>query len=138
MKHATTIFALCVLLIGLVSACATAREVEGKGKGSVLNPVIADMPHGQREYLKRLRSKNGERVPYRFEDSVLGPEGRILDRFILDVPEHFLRGGSFLDSMFGSDRQLRIYMDMYHPGKRDLESVPGFDLVKDPTEKKPE
>ncbi len=140
MKTGMISVTLCAFVcIGAVPSCATAREVEGREKGSVMNPVLCDMPAGQRDYLKRLRSKNGERVPYRFEDSVLGPEGRILDKFLLDTPEHFLRGGSFLDSLFGgSDRQLRIYMDMYHPGKRDMESIPGFELVKDPPERKPE
>lgn len=105
-------------------------------KGSVENPVKADMPSGQRRYLKLLRTEEGEEIQFEYEDSVLGLDGTILDRFKVRNPaadkDNRNPWAQFVD-LFKDEPEVpsyfRIYMDMYHPGILDNEPIPGFTLL---------
>lgn len=127
-----------LLLISAAAECTTFTEMTPPAKGSVLNPVRCDMPMGQREYLKRLRTKKGDKVDYEYLDSVMGPDGHILDRFLIANPDSAHDDRSpfeiIADEMREKPklpRKFRIYMDMYRPGERDDEPIPGFSLLKD-------
>ncbi len=128
-------FSYCIFI---VSSCTTFVDIKGRQKGSVDNPVLCDRPEGEREYLKRLRSPEGDPVSYEWLDAVLGPQGHVLDRFRILNParKNDTRsiGTKFLD-LFREEPKLppafRIYMDMYRAGQRDKEAVPGFILLEE-------
>lgn len=121
----------------LLGSCATIPEPHAGEIGSVHNPVRADMPEGERIYLKRLRTVKGNRVIYNYSGAIMGPEGRILDRFILfphpkrESCEGFLL--LFAD-LFRSEpdcpTRMIIYMDMYHPGYQEKEPVSGYETLQ--------
>lgn len=122
-------------LMFFVEGCATYKAIEPPGRGSVLNPVRCDGPEGERSYLKRLRGPNDELVEYKYIDSILGPEGRILDIFSISNPAAGRRGdvmkavGEAIVSDPEQPPAYRIYMDMYHPGVFDSEPIPGYKLI---------
>lgn len=129
-------------LLLFLTCCQTYVDVRAGAKGSVENPVLCDQPEGQRRYLNLLRGPDNERIEYDYLDSVPGPEGRILDRFQLENPARKTdtRGvfAKLLDYLISNPVvpvHFRIYMDFYHPGKIDLEPVPGYKLAESQEQK---
>ena len=122
-------------LLLLLASCHTYTDIPAGAKGSVDNPVLCDLPAGERRYLNLLRGKEGEPVQYEYLDSVAGPKGRILDRFQIENPlrKKDPRGplSKMLDYIIADPVvpiYFRIYMDFYNPGKEDQEPVPGYVL----------
>ncbi|MBX9606361.1 MAG: hypothetical protein K2Y51_09055 [Gammaproteobacteria bacterium] len=105
---------LCLLMLALcVAHGANARADD---LGTVARPVQADMPWGEREYIMRLRCPGGDEPGFERVGSFgEGPHGHILDGYKLTCGQ--------TESM--------IYIDMYHRGHREQESVPGFTLLRD-------
>ena len=83
--------------------------------GSRSNPVRAQMPAGQHEYLMRLRCKNGQAPKFQRRGSIgRGPYGNMLDGYMVECQ--------------GSEPKM-VVMDMYHRGYRELAPVPGFTVL---------
>ena len=110
------------------ASCASVVYIDPPQKGSVANPVRCDMPLGQRDYLKRLRSEDNRKIAYEYVEAVLGPEGRILDIFKIENPA-FRKGSGLFGENPENPRHFYIYMDMYHPNVRDMEAIPGYRLL---------
>ena len=158
-------FALFLTLATLPFACVSFVDLPPRAKGGVENPVLCDSPECQRNYLRRLRppQKRGNEkrsdesrlaknrvdenfLYYEYSDVILGPKGKLLDRFIINNP---LDGSSedprgpwdvFMDLFRDTPLvppAFRIYMDMYNPGVMDTKPVKGFRLIelKDALEK---
>ncbi|RKR03105.1 hypothetical protein [Maricaulis maris] len=94
-----------------------ARAAQRYPLGSWDNPVRASGPGGQREYLSRLRCADGQ-TP-RFER--LGNFGAGIYRSIVD--------GYQLDCGSAQPGRVEVYMDMYHPGYREMLPVAGFFIM---------
>ena len=121
-----------VLLLALVSAPgATADAQTTAALGSQENPVRAEGPTGEREYLTRLRCPSGS-VPNFERIGSFAPtsDGHIIDGYQVlcdrPLPERaaVLRGESTPDLV-------TIYIDMYHDGYREMAAVPGFTVLPD-------
>lgn len=83
--------------------------------GSRDNPVRADMPRGQQEFLLRLRCPEGDAPAYQRQGSVgPGPHGGILDLFELRC---------------ASGARHAIHIDMYHRGYRETGQLPGLTVL---------
>ena len=83
--------------------------------GSERNPVRADMPAGQRQYLARLKCADGSTPDAERVGSFgSGPYGTIIDGYSLTCA--------------GVTRDDLVYMDMYHPGHVEAEAVAGFTI----------
>ena len=131
---ANSIF-LTVLVLLLSFGCATPVDLRSPAKGSPENPVRCDGPEGERIYLRQLRDDSGKKIKYKYLDSVMGGEGKILDRFELENPAFANQQRGIFESFLGLFRTdpdkpstYRIYMDMYNPGYFDKEPVRGFQL----------
>lgn len=131
-----------IWLLLLLASCQTYTDIPAGAKGSVDNPVLCDLPAGERRYLNLLRTKEGEAVPYEYLDSVAGPKGHILDRFQIENPLRKKDPRSVFSKLLDyvlTDPVVpiyfRIYMDFYNPGKEDTEPVPGY-LLGQPAEAK--
>lgn len=118
-------------------SCASYVDLPPRAVGGVENPIRADLPEGQRLYLKKLRTPEGAKVRYEYLDAILGPEGRVLDRFRVDNPAYARAKRSFFQELFDHLRtdpkiplSFRIYLDMYHPGVNDTRTPPGFRLLE--------
>jgi len=85
--------------------------------GSETNPVLADMPPGQRAYLGRLRCSDGQGPLF----SRIGSMGIRHSSHVVD--------GYGVTCASGQPPQTTIYMDMYHPGHVEARPVPGFTIV---------
>ena len=126
-----------ILAVFLLSfGCAGYVDVAPKAIGGVENPILCHLPEGERFYLKKLRTPDGGRVHFEYLDAVLGPEGRVLDRFSVANPAHIKSRRSlwaeFLDLLRTDPllpRAFRIYLDMYHPGVEDGRVPSGFTAV---------
>lgn len=82
--------------------------------GSKANPVRADEPQGQREYLSRLRCQDGSRPNYKRAGNVgPGVYGYIVDAYVVNCGD-------------AAPGNTEIYMDMYHGGYVEQELVKGF------------
>jgi len=126
---------LSVLLFS--SSCMTSVDIRA-GTGSPDNPVKCESPESEREYLKSLRSASGDPVLFEFLDSILGPDGQILDRFRLENPASKTDTRGFFTRLFDAlsvdpdvPAFFRIYMNMYHPGAREMTPPPGFVFLKE-------
>lgn len=134
-KHTTTI-----LVVFALAACATppkrpgdaipdavklrramavyqqAPSVAVTGElGTPGNPVRVLMPEGEREYLHRLRCRNGRPPVFeRTGSGGFGPYGKILDHYAVQCE--------------GEDTTITITMDMYHCVE-ETRAVAGFDIV---------
>ncbi len=85
--------------------------------GSRENPVRADTPIGQHQYLNRLRCENGNAPIFdRIGNFGLGVFGTIIDGYTVECE------GSAPASTI-------IYMDMYHEGYSEPEAVQGFTIT---------
>lgn len=105
----TALFAAALIAAPGAAAAATL--------GSEAKPVHADMPAGQRAYLRRLRCADGNAPTYQRAGNVgPGPDGHIVDLYEVLCA----------DSEPGRSE---IYMDMYHGGHVEDEAVPGFAIV---------
>ncbi|MBD0324931.1 MAG: hypothetical protein ICV68_00785 [Pyrinomonadaceae bacterium] len=92
------------------------KKVSG-ALGTKDNPVRCDSPRGERQYLNRLRCKDGNPPAYeRIGSFAPGPYGNILDGYNVKCD--------------GSDEVI-IFMDMYHDGYVEKEAVPGFTIVNE-------
>lgn len=82
--------------------------------GSKQNPVRAEGPSGQRDYLMHLRCPEGRAPTFERGGSVgLSPYGSMMDVYQVTCdapPTH------------------SIYMDMYHPGYVESQAVAGFSI----------
>jgi hypothetical protein len=100
---------------GQLSA-AERTEVEKHPLGSVQNPVLAQGPAGENEYLARLRCPEGKQPFFERSGSVAEPSpyGSIMDVYevVCDAPPKH-----------------DVFIDMYHPGYVELRAVPGFTIV---------
>ncbi len=132
-------FPVLLLLLLPLAGCHTVASLPPSRKGGLLNPVKADGPEGERHYLNRLRRPDGKRVRYRYEKPVPGPEGSVLDRFLLDAKGVSVCPLSPLEMVADQLRSeprcplyYRIYMNMYHPHTSDDEAPPGYRLLVAP------
>lgn len=92
--------------------------IDAEPFASAKNPVKADMPAGQREYLARLKCPDGQRPEFHRGGSVgIGPYGRMIDVYVVKC----------------SSFEANIYMDMYHPGYREHRAPEGFTIDPPPT-----
>lgn len=132
---------ITILAVGLLfgANCKAFVELVPPAKGSVENPVLCDMPAGQRRYLNLMRGKDGSEISYEYFDSVPGPKGRVLDRFLVENPLRKLDQRGVFAQLFDYliadpvvPPYFRIYMDLYNPGVLDTEPVPGYVLQVDP------
>ena len=109
-----------VLIMGLAVAITGCATMAGEGSGALgseSNPVLADMPPGQRAYLARLRCSDGQ-MPLA---SRIGSMGVHHSSHVID--------GYGVTCASGQPSQTTIYMDMYHSGHVETRAVPGFTLV---------
>lgn len=99
---------------------ARAEQIEAAQEfplGSWRNPVRAEMPPGQQEYLNRLRCSDGSAPTYERRGNLgEGVFGTIVDIYDLSC-------GS------AEPATAEVVMDMYHEGYTEFEAVPGFDIV---------
>ena len=85
--------------------------------GSAENPVRADGPPGQREYLSRLRCADLSRPAFqRLGSAGMSPFGGVVDIYEVRCAGNENPASS-------------IYMDMYHSGYRETQAVSGFGIV---------
>lgn len=119
----------------LATSCASYVDIKSPAKGSVDNPVLCDMPLGQQVYLRRLQGPKGEKIQYEYLDAVIGPKGKVLDRFAISNPTYESSRRNIIDIIADFFRktpllpaEFRIYMDMYNPGVLDPVPVPGYQL----------
>ncbi|RBP53655.1 hypothetical protein [Arenicella xantha] len=89
--------------------------------GSQYNPVRADGPSGQREYLSRLVCSNGMSVAdfYRLGSAGPSPYGFILDMYMVKC-----------DTDAGLVEH-EVYLDMYHKGYLETNAAEGFSIVNE-------
>lgn len=122
------------MLILLAVSCSTYVDIRNPEKGSPVNPVLVNMPEGEHAYLGRLSLADGSQINYEYDEPVIGMDGHILDRFLIELPERRCQEdlwGLFID-LFRTyphcpDR-LGIYLDMYHPESEELFPPSGFTL----------
>ena len=131
------LFLFAGFLIFTFFSCITPPFIPSPGKGSISNPVRCDMPEGQRSYLQRLTDEKGRRVYFRYIDSVLGPEGHILDIFEIYLSARRkaedARKETSVIEMWKKELyrgNFRIYMDMYNPNVTDDEPVFGLRFLE--------
>lgn len=87
--------------------------------GSRQNPVKCDGPLGELQYLRRLRGPDGQPVRFqRLGDVGSGVFGHLVDLYLVESQDGIV--------------QREIYMDMYFPGYRENQAVPGFSLSDAP------
>ncbi len=131
-------FVIFFLSFFLLWSCRTFLPPPRGLPGGIENPIRADMPLGERVYLKSLRTAAGERVEYFYRGAILGSSDQVLDEYLISPhPEKsnctlsffdWLRD-QFSDSPRCPDSML-IYMDMYHPGYAEQSLVPpGFSIA---------
>ncbi len=86
---------------------------DAKPLGDFENPVRCDDPGGERYYLARLVDPDGQEIDFsRIGSFGVGPYGNILDGYRVTV----------------GDRELRVFMDMYHRGYYEERPIKGFYL----------
>jgi TPR repeat protein len=84
--------------------------------GARANPVRADGPPGERQYLSRLRCPEGDAPLFERAGSVGdGPYGRILDLYELRCA--------------GAASSVSVHIDMYHPSHFEHSPLPGFNIL---------
>lgn len=77
----------------------------------------AALPEGQRAYLARLRcADGGAPKSQRVGNFGIGVYGNIVDGYAVDCGD-------------AAPGQVRIFMDMYHPGHVEPRAVPGFTIT---------
>ena len=99
----------------LLSGCATTGEPSSvSGLGARNNPVKADMPPGQRDYLSRLRCSDGKAPAFERQGSVgMANDGHVVDGYAVTC---------------AGATSVVIHMDMYHQGYQETRAVQGFTL----------
>lgn len=118
-------------LLGLLTATATTGHAQSAASplGSRDNPVRAEGPAGEREYLTRLRCPSGA-VPNfeRIGSFGSGVDGHILDGYevLCDRP---LPDPDTLPRSELAPGAVEIFLDMYHDGYREMAAVPGFTVL---------
>lgn len=84
--------------------------------GAFENPVRANMPPGQRAYLRRLRCSDGQAPSFEREGNFgSGPYGSIVDGYRVDCGD-------------AEPGEVMVYMDMYHRHVEN-EAPPGFTII---------
>jgi hypothetical protein len=108
----------CSLLATISTSGVNAQDIKldlTAPLGTRSNPVRAQMPPGQREYLMRLRCENGQAPKFDRSGSIgRGPYGNILDGYTVECP--------------GSEPKI-VVMDMHHRDYREMTPVPGFTVL---------
>ncbi|MCO1334610.1 hypothetical protein MO867_09690 [Microbulbifer sp. OS29] len=104
------------LMLGVSCIEPDLDEIVKHPLGSPGNPVRADGPAGQREYLSRLVCTNGEPVSEfkRTSSAGMGPWGFILDSYVVLCDTH------------QGVIEHNVYLDLYHKGYRETEVAEGF------------
>lgn len=96
---------------------AKLAEASAHPLGSKENPVRAEGPAGQRAYLARLRCSDTSRPTFNRAGSAgISPYGNIVDIYIVNCSN-------------AEPAESNIYIDMYHRGYVETESVPGFGII---------
>ena len=100
----------------LLSGCATTREPASvSGLGARDNPIKADMPPGQREYLSRLRCGDGKAPAFERQGSMgMANDGHVVDGYAVTC---------------AGTAAVVVHMDMYHQGYKETRAVKGFTLA---------
>ena len=110
-------FAAMVAGVPAAQADAIAARLADKPLGTAQNPIRANMPPGQRDYLARLRCANGVAPTFqRIGSTGMGPYGQLVDAYQVDCP-----GSTPATSV--------IHLDMYHPNHVETQAPAGFTLV---------
>lgn len=100
-----------------VLSSAEQAAVDRLPLGSEGNPVRAQMPAGEREYLSRLRCPDGTPPTFERLGSVgLSPYGAIMDVYSVQC---------------GTAAPVEVYIDMYHAGYIEKRPVEGFSISSD-------
>lgn len=98
-----------------VSACGSTGYLHDAPLGSADNPVLADSPRGEREYLHRLRCSDGKKPEFvRGGSTDASRDGHILDVYLIQC----------------SAGETEAYIDMYHGQEKTAEPLPGLSLAK--------
>ncbi len=107
------------LMAGISCVEANYNKIEKEPLGSPGNPVRADGPGGQREYLSRLICTNGEPISEfrRAGSAGLSPYGFMSDIYLVLCDTH--------DGVV----EHTIYMDMYHRGYIENDVASGFGSI---------
>lgn len=110
--------AISVMAVGAVVLCGCATveaPTQVADLGARYNPVKADMPPGQREYLSGLRCADGKAPAFNRQGSVgMAHDGHVVDAYAVTC---------------ASGKSVVIHMDMYHAGYQESRPVEGFTLV---------
>ena len=106
---------LAIAAVVSLGGCASAQP-GGGALGSESNPVRADMPHGERAYLARLRCSNGAAPQFVRIGSMGIQHNHVID-------------GYDVKCAGAEPAEATIYMDMYHSGHVEARAVPGFTIV---------
>lgn len=120
-----------LLLLALLSAATAKAQATDAPLGSRENPVRANGPPGEREYLTRLRCPSGS-VPTFERIGSFNPatDGHIIDGYevLCDRP---LPERDTVPRGEPTPGAITIYMDMYHSSYREMAAVPGFTVLPD-------
>lgn len=106
---------LALVALALNCTSATNSKTQGHPLGDSKNPILCNMPEGERAYLNRLRCEDGTIPTY----ERLGSYGESPYKNILDGYE--VKCG---------EQTYMVFMDMYHPGIVEDEAVSGFSIVE--------
>ena len=107
---------ISAMLAGISCVDPDMSEIAKHPLGSAGNPVRADGPAGQRDYIRRLICKDGNNIEgyARMGSAGLGPYGFIVDSYTVAC-----KTGENI-------KELVIYMDLYHPGYQEKYPAQGF------------
>lgn len=122
---------LCLLSFMSATTGTVGAQASTAPLGSRDNPVRAEGPPGEREYLTRLRCPSGAAPNFeRIGSFEPAADGHILDGYEVlcdrPLPEP--------DTIPGRARvpgSVEIFLDMYHSGHREMAAVPGFTVLPD-------
>lgn len=109
------IWSLVNLILVAINKLSGAKLAVGP-LGCRSNPVRCDGPAGEREYLDRIRGKDGRKVLYQRVGSLVvpSPSGNIVDLYLIG----FENVGPVA----------RVFMDMYFAGYVEVRPIPGFQI----------
>jgi hypothetical protein len=96
----------------LLAALLLVLPAQDAEVGSAKDPILCDGPGGERQYLSRLRTLDGERMSWTRNGSV---GGNLKDKHLLDSYSNG-QGGTLL-------------LDMYHPLRVEIRAPQGYRLL---------
>jgi len=129
-----------VIPLFLFASCLSYRDIPIPEKGSPVDPIRCEGAKGTRRYLESLRSTTGGKIEYRFDEALLGAEGRPVDRFYIRNPALPERKRSIWSRLrmfrplFSYEKEekpafYRIYIDLYAK-KNDGIAPPGYRITE--------